>query len=89
MAGPPRLGGRYADTSPAHMLPLHIRQLVVVGREDTTVPPAVSEAYVRLARNAGDRVDFRILPDAAHAEEIAPGTPGWDRIAPLIVELAR
>ncbi len=89
MAGPARLGGRYGDTSPAHMLPLHTRQLVVVGREDTTVPPSVSEAYVRLARNAGDRVDYRVLPDAAHAEEIAPGTPGWDRIAPLIMELAR
>ena len=89
MAGPPRLGGRYGDTSPANMLPLHIRQLVVVGREDTTVPPAVSEAYVRRSREAGDRVDFRILPDAGHAEEIAPGTPGWDRIAPLIMELAR
>lgn len=89
MAGPARLGGRYADTSPAHMLPLHTRQVVAVGREDTTVPPAVSEAYVRRAKNAGDRVDFRILPDAAHAEEIAPGTPGWDRIAPIIMELAR
>ena len=89
MAGPARLGGRYGDTSPAHMLPLHTRQLVVVGREDTTVPPSVSEAYVRLARNAGDRVDHRVLPDAAHVEEIAPGTPGWDRIAPLILELAR
>ena len=89
MAGPARLGGRYRDTSPAHMLPLHVRQLVVVGREDVTVPPAVSEAYVRLARNAGDRVDYRVLPDAGHAEEIAPGTPGWDRIAPLIMELAR
>ncbi len=89
MAGPARLGGRYGDTSPAHMLPLHVRQLVVVGREDETVPPAVSEAYVRRAREAGDRVDFRILPNAAHVEEIAPGTPGWDRIAPLIMELAR
>ena len=89
MAGPARLGGRYGDTSPAHMLPLHVRQLVVVGREDETVPPAVSEAYVRLARNAGDRVDYRVLPDAAHVEEIAPGAAGWDRIAPLIMELAR
>ena len=89
MAGPARMGGRYADTSPAHMLPLHVRQLVVVGREDVTVRPAISEAYVRLARNSGDRIDFRVLPDAGHVEEIAPGTPGWDRIAPLIVELAR
>ena len=89
MAGPARLGGRYADTSPAHMLPLRTRQLVIHGADDTTVPLAVSEAYVRRAKDSGDRVELRVLPNAAHVEEIAPGTPGWDRIAPLIAELVR
>ena len=89
MLGPARLGGRYLDTSPAHMLPLRTRQIVVVGEQDTTVPPAVSEAYVAKAKASGDRVEYRVLPGAAHAEEIAPGTPGWDRIAPLIEKLAR
>ena len=89
MLGPARLGGRYGDTSPAHMLPLRTRQLVVVGEHDTTVPPSVSEAYVAKAKASGDRVEYRVLPAAAHAEEIAPGTPGWDRIAPLIEKLAR
>ncbi len=89
MVGPARMGGRYADTSPAHMLPLHVRQIVVVGEHDTTVPPAVSQAYVERAKATGDRVELRILPGAAHAEEIAPGTPGWDKIAPLIEKLAR
>ena len=89
MVGPARLGGRYGDTSPAHMLPLRTRQIIVAGAEDVTVPPAVSEAYVRKAKDSGDRVEYRLLPDAAHVEEIAPGTPGWDRIAPLIEKLAR
>ena len=89
MLGPARLGGRYADTSPAQMLPLHVRQLVFVGAQDRTVPPAVSEAYVTKAKSTGDRVEYRLLPDAAHVEEIAPGTRGWDRIAPVIEKLAR
>ncbi len=89
MVGPARLGGRYGDTSPAHMLPLRTRQIVVVGAEDTTTPPAISRAYYDRARAAGDRVEFRLLPDVAHAEEIAPGTPGWDRIGPLIEKLAK
>ena len=89
MLGPARQGGRYGDTSPAHMLPLRTRQVVVVGADDKTVPPAVSEAYVRKAKDAGDRVEYRLLPDAAHVEEIAPGTLGWDRIAPLIEKLAK
>ena len=89
LLGPARLGGRYGDTSPAHMLPLRTRQIVVAGADDTTVPPAVSRAYADRAKAAGDRVELRILPDAAHVEEIAPGTAGWDRIAPLIEKLAR
>lgn len=89
MVGPARLGGRYVDTSPAHMLPLRTRQIVVVGAEDTTTPPAISRAYYDKARAAGDRVEFRLLPDAGHAEEIAPGTPGWDPIARLIEKLVR
>lgn len=89
MLGPARLGGRYGDTSPAHMLPLRTRQIVVAGADDTTVAPAVSEAYVARAKATGDRVEYRLLPGVAHVEEIAPGTPGWDRIAPLIEKLAR
>ena len=89
MVGPARLGGRYTDTSPAQMLPLRTRQIIVVGADDVTVPPAVSKAYYDKARAVGERIEFRLLPDAAHVEEIAPGTAGWDRIAPLIEKLAK
>ena len=89
MAGPERPGGRYADTSPAQMLPLRVRQEVFVGREDRTVAPAVSESYAARAEAAGDPVTLHLLPNAAHVEEITPGTPGWNAIAPAIVELAR
>ncbi len=89
MAGPERPGGRFADTSPAQMLPLRVRQEVFVGREDTTVAPAVSAAYAARAKAAGDTVTLHVIPDAAHVEEITPGTPGWSAIAPVIVQLAR
>ena len=89
MAGPPRPGGRYADTSPAHMLPLRVRTVIAHGDLDETVPLAVSRAYLARARAAGDAVELRVLPGAAHVEEIAPGTPGWDRIVPIVEGLAR
>ena len=88
MAGPERPGGRFADTSPAHMLPLGVRQVVMVGRADATVPPEVSLAYAARAGAMGDKVDLRILPDAGHAEVIAPGSGAWDVIADRIVALA-
>ncbi|MBE7218652.1 MAG: alpha/beta hydrolase [Caulobacteraceae bacterium] len=89
MAGPERPGGRFADTSPAQMLPLGVRQEVVVGAEDHTVSPVVSEAYVARAKAAGDPVTLHVVPDSAHVEEITPGAPGWDAAAALIVELSR
>ncbi len=89
MAGPARPGGRYADTSPAQMAPLRVRTVIAHGELDTTVAPAVSRAYLARAKAAGDTIELRLLPGAAHVEEIALGTPGWDRVAPIIEGLAR
>jgi acetyl esterase/lipase len=88
MAGPPR-ANRYADTSPAHMLPLGVPQVVMVGADDHTVPVAVSEAYAARARAAGDPVELHVLPNAGHVEEIAPGTTAWNAIAARIVALTQ
>ncbi|MGC1301356.1 MAG: alpha/beta hydrolase [Caulobacteraceae bacterium] len=77
----------FAETSPAHMLPLGVLQVVVNGSDDRTVPPAVSAAYVKAARAAGDKVIFH-TPPGAHVEEITPGTPAWADASAAIVALA-
>ena len=85
LAGPPSKARRdvYADTSPGALLPLGVPQVVIHGTEDTTVPPAIGEAYVQAARAAGDKVVFH-SPPGGHVEEITPGTPAWgDAVASI------
>lgn len=77
----------YSDTSPAALLPLGVRQVVIHGAQDETVPPAVGLAYVKAARAAGDTVAFH-TPPGAHVEEVTPGQPAWEDAAAAIVALA-
>lgn len=76
----------YADTSPAHLLPLGTPVWVVHGRDDHTVPTAVGEAYADLARKRGDQVQV-LNPPGGHTEEIAPGSKAWEEIAKLVLRL--
>jgi acetyl esterase/lipase len=78
----------YADTSPARLLPLGARQVVIHGAQDHTVPPAVGQAYVELARAAGDKVAFH-TPEGAHVEEVTPGTPAWADARAAIIAFAK
>ena len=78
----------YADTSPAQLLPLGTPQIVIHGAQDTTVPPAVGQAYVAAARAKGDRVEFR-SPPGGHVEEVTPGQPAWEEAVHAIQALLK
>ncbi len=90
LAGPASKARRdvYADTSPSALLPLGVPQAVIHGAEDTTVPPAIGQAYVQAARAAGDKVTFT-SPPGGHVEEITPGTPAWEDAVAAIQALLR
>jgi acetyl esterase/lipase len=90
LAGPPSKARRdvYADTSPSALLPLGVPQVVIHGADDTTVPPAIGQAYVQAARAAGDKVVFH-SPPGGHVEEITPGTPAWEDAVASIQGLLR
>ena len=66
---------RYADASPRALLPLGIRQLLLHGRKDDTVPISMSEEYVIAARAAGDDARLHTFESAGHFELIDPRTP--------------
>lgn len=90
MAGPatPARPNPFAYTSPAHLVPLGVRQIVIHGTGDHTVALAVGQAYAARAKAAGDRVEVR-APPGGHVEEIAPGTPAGEAVAAAIQELLR
>ena len=65
---------RYALASPRSRLPLGVRQLVLHGERDDALPAAMAHDYVRAAREAGDDVAFRALPEAGHMDFLDPGS---------------
>ena len=67
---------RYAAASPAAQLPLGVRQLLVHGRRDDTVPVEMSRAYALRAREAGDEVEL-VETDEGHFECLDPASESW------------
>ena len=74
---PEQVPERYADASPAALVPLGVPVLCVHGTADDAVPIAVSEAFAARARAAGDDVDLRVLEGTGHLELIDPDDAAW------------
>jgi acetyl esterase/lipase len=70
---------RYAAASPAAQLPLGVRQLLVHGRRDDTVPVEMSRTYAVRARDAGDEVEL-VETDEGHFECLDPASASWAAI---------
>lgn len=68
---------RFAEASPAELLPLGVPQLLVHGEEDDVVPAALSRAYAERALAAGDRVDLVTLRGVGHFEHLDPASAAW------------
>ena len=71
---------RYAVASPAELLPFDVPQRLVHGSDDRVVPPALSDAYVRLAREKGDAAALTALPGVGHFEPIDPASSAWTAV---------
>lgn len=68
---------RYQAASPIALLPLGVRQWVLHGEADATVPPSLSEGYVTRAAAAGDAVTYVPLPNADHMSPIDPSSEAY------------
>jgi len=88
LVGLPRANA-LADTSPAEMLPLGLRQVAINTALDRIAPPALGEALTAKARAAGDDAEFLLVAGEAHVELIAPGSRSFELAADRLVELAQ
>ncbi len=68
---------RYANASPAALLPLGVPQLLVHGARDDVVPPGQSWAYAEAARLAGDPVELVEQAGSDHFDVIEESHSGW------------
>jgi acetyl esterase/lipase len=74
----------YADTSPAALIPIGVRQAVISGALDPIVPPRFGRAYAAKARAAGDPVQELAIDGAGHFELVDPTSAAWPAIAATI-----
>jgi acetyl esterase/lipase len=71
---------RYAQASPLGLVPLHVRQLILHGTKDDALPVELSRAYVKIAREVGDDVDYVELPGMGHMEYLDPASQAHDAL---------
>ena len=85
MGGKPAdVRARYAEGSPVELLPLGIRQLLIVGDSDRIMPAAARKSYLDRSLKAGDRVEVIVIPNAGHFEVIAPTAVAWTTVRAAI-----
>ncbi len=88
LGGSPReVPERYRAASPADMLPLGVRQRLLHGAKDDTVPVSMSRGYVKAARAKGDDAALNEIPGAGHFELIDPRSRAWPAVANTIREM--
>jgi acetyl esterase/lipase len=69
---PEELPDRYALASPASLLPIGVRQILIHGLVDSTVPASLSETYVEVAMARGDNAEYVPVAGAGHMDMIDP-----------------
>ncbi|NYE63376.1 acetyl esterase/lipase [Duganella sp. 1224] len=67
----------FSDTSPAEMLPVGVRTVLIHGELDTISPLRVGQDYARRAQAAGDAAEVVSLPGGSHYDEVAATSPSW------------
>jgi hypothetical protein len=81
-------GTALADTSPAALLPLALKQVVASGNNDGIVPARFGHDYATLARRAGDPVEVVDLP-GDHFALIDSASSAWMAIRAKILDLLK
>jgi acetyl esterase/lipase len=79
---------RYAQGSPVELLPLGVRQVLIVGADDGVMPASARESYKAAAKKAGDTVEVLVVP-GGHFEVIAPTTTAWPTVRDKVLQLVR
>ncbi len=79
----------YADTSPALLVPSHVRQAIVSGETDRIVAAHFGHDYAAKAKAAGDTVSDIEIAGAGHFDLIDPQAPAWAQVLAAIDDMAK
>lgn len=78
---------RFAETSPASLLPLGVPQSLIVGTRDSAWRIAMTREYAAVARAAGDAVDLLVPDGANHFDVVDPGGPAIALVTQAVARL--
>ncbi|RKT53162.1 alpha/beta hydrolase family protein [Saccharothrix australiensis] len=81
---PEEVPERYADASPAALLPIAKPMVLVHGEDDEDVPVEQSTAFA-----AASGAELVTLPGVGHMDLITPGTAAWAACRAAVLRLAR
>jgi len=84
---PDQVPERYRLGSPSELAPLGVRQILIHGTEDDTVPVSLSTGYHARAAELGDDVRLITLPGAGHFEVINPLAQEWPQVVEALGSL--
>lgn len=85
---PDAVKDRYAQASPVELLPLGVRQVLIVGTDDGVMPVSARESYEAAAQKVGDPVEVIVVP-GGHFEVIAPTSTAWPTVRDKVVLLLK
>lgn len=78
---------RLRRSSPSHMVPLGVPQVLITGRLDPIVPLQHAEAYEAVAAGAGDAVSVRVVEDAGHFELVNPDHDAYEVVETAVKDV--
>jgi acetyl esterase/lipase len=88
MGGPAeQFPSRYRQASPAEMVPLGVRQVLIMGVHDTWT--RVANSYYEAAKASGDIVQRIDAPESSHFEMIVPSTSTWPIVRDAALDLLK
>ena len=88
MGGPPAsFPDRYRAGNPGDLLPLSVRQVLIQGKDDAQVPPALAQRWTDNARRQGDDVTLHLLDDTGHFDVVDPQSKAWPTVRAAVLSL--
>ena len=90
MGGSPEaVPDHYRQGSPSEMLPLGVKQVILIGDHDTQSRIAASNMYFERAKQAGDSIKIIRAEESAHFEVIAPHSSTWKLVRDAALSLLK
>ena len=82
---PEEVPDHYREADPMELSMEHVRQWLLHGLNDDTVPPEFSRSYAEKKKKRGEHVELVEIPHAGHFELIDPGSDAFAKVKSAVL----